>query len=112
MEVLQGTLDLMVLQTLDSMGPMHGYGLARRIEQISEEILKLNEGNTLNEYMQKRRLRPDSRKPRWWRPARRPGRHGESRRAGSHPDGLSDHHGCCPGLARLPFAGFSGPRIR
>ena len=44
MDVLQGTLDLMVLQTLDSMGRMHGYGIARRIEQISEEILKLNEG--------------------------------------------------------------------
>jgi PadR family transcriptional regulator PadR len=43
-DVLQGTLDLMILQTLDSMGPLHGYGIARRIEQISEEMLKLNEG--------------------------------------------------------------------
>jgi PadR family transcriptional regulator, regulatory protein PadR len=43
-EVLQGTLDLMVLQTLDSMGPQHGYGIARRIEQTSGDILKLNEG--------------------------------------------------------------------
>jgi PadR family transcriptional regulator, regulatory protein PadR len=43
-EVLQGTLDLMILQTLDSMGPQHGYGIARRIEQVSEDILKLNEG--------------------------------------------------------------------
>ena len=43
-EVLQGTLDLMVLQTLESMGPQHGYGIARRIEQVSEDILKLNEG--------------------------------------------------------------------
>lgn len=43
-DVLQGTLDLMVLQTLDSMGPLHGYGIARRIEQISEDLLKLNEG--------------------------------------------------------------------
>ena len=43
-DVLQGTLDLMVLQTLDSMGPLHGYGIARRIEQISDDILKLNEG--------------------------------------------------------------------
>jgi len=43
-DVLQGTLDLMVLQTLDTMGPLHGYGIARRIEQISEEVLKLNEG--------------------------------------------------------------------
>ena len=42
--VLQGTLDLMVLQTLESMGPLHGYGIARRIEQISDNLLKLNEG--------------------------------------------------------------------
>jgi PadR family transcriptional regulator PadR len=42
--VLQGTLDLMILQTLDSMGPQHGYGIARRIEQVSEDILTLNEG--------------------------------------------------------------------
>jgi PadR family transcriptional regulator PadR len=43
-EILQGTLDLMVLQTLDAMGPLHGYGLARRIEQISEDVLQLNQG--------------------------------------------------------------------
>jgi transcriptional regulator len=43
-EILQGTLDLMVLQTLDAMGPLHGYGIARRIEQISEEVLQLNQG--------------------------------------------------------------------
>lgn len=43
-DVLQGTLDLMVLQTLDSLGPLHGYGIARRIEQISDDALKLNEG--------------------------------------------------------------------
>ena len=43
-EVLQGTLDLMVLKTLDGMGPQHGYGIARRIEQISDDALKLNEG--------------------------------------------------------------------
>ena len=43
-DVLQGTLDLMVLQTLDTMGAQHGYGTARRIEQISEDALKLNEG--------------------------------------------------------------------
>jgi transcriptional regulator len=43
-DVLQGTLDLMVLQTLESMGPLHGYGIARRIEQISNDLLKLNEG--------------------------------------------------------------------
>ena len=44
MDVLQGTLDLMVLQTLESMGPLHGYGIARRIEQVSDDALKLNEG--------------------------------------------------------------------
>ena len=43
-EVLQGTLDLMVLKTLSTMGPLHGYGIARRIEQLSEDVLQLNEG--------------------------------------------------------------------
>lgn len=43
-EVLQGTLDLMVLKTLDSMGPMHGFGIARRIEQVSEDLLQMNQG--------------------------------------------------------------------
>jgi PadR family transcriptional regulator len=43
-EVLQGTLDLMVLKTLDTMGPVHGYGIARRLEQISEGRLEMNQG--------------------------------------------------------------------
>jgi|SRR5690242_4953298 transcriptional regulator len=43
-DILQGTLDLMVLQTLDAMGPLHGYGLARRIEQVSDDVLQLNQG--------------------------------------------------------------------
>ena len=43
-DILQGTLDLMVLKTLDAMGPLHGYGIARRIEQISEEALQINQG--------------------------------------------------------------------
>jgi PadR family transcriptional regulator, regulatory protein PadR len=43
-DVLQGTLDLMVLQTLNALGPLHGYGIARRIEQVSESVLRLNEG--------------------------------------------------------------------
>ena len=43
-DILQGTLDLMVLKTLDAMGPMHGYGLARRIEQISGDALQVNQG--------------------------------------------------------------------
>jgi PadR family transcriptional regulator, regulatory protein PadR len=43
-EILQGTLDLMVLKTLAAMGPLHGYGIARRIEQISEAALQINQG--------------------------------------------------------------------
>ena len=43
-EVLQGTLALMVLKTLDVLGPLHGYGIARRIEQISGDILAVNQG--------------------------------------------------------------------
>ena len=43
-EVLQGTLDLMILKTLQAMGPLHGFGIARRLEQLSEEVLQLNEG--------------------------------------------------------------------
>lgn len=43
-EVLQGTLDLMVLKTLHVLGPLHGFGIARRIEQVSEDVLQLNEG--------------------------------------------------------------------
>jgi len=43
-EILQGTLDLMVLKTLEVIGPLHGYGIARRIEQISDEILQVNQG--------------------------------------------------------------------
>ncbi len=43
-EVLQGTLDLLVLKTLETMGPMHGWGIARRLEQVSENMLQLNQG--------------------------------------------------------------------
>jgi transcriptional regulator len=43
-DILQGTLDLMVLKTLDAMGAMHGYGIARRIEQMSEDALQVNQG--------------------------------------------------------------------
>lgn len=43
-DVLQGTLDLMVLKTLEALGPLHGYGIARRIEQVSENLLQLNQG--------------------------------------------------------------------
>jgi transcriptional regulator len=44
LDLLQGTLDLMVLQTLASMGPQHGYGIARRIEQVSGDQVLLNQG--------------------------------------------------------------------
>jgi PadR family transcriptional regulator PadR len=43
-EVLQGTLDLMVLKTLDTLGAVHGYGIAQRIKQISQDVLYLNQG--------------------------------------------------------------------
>jgi PadR family transcriptional regulator PadR len=43
-EVLQGTLDMVVLQTLDTMGAMHGYGIAQRIQQVSRDVLQLNQG--------------------------------------------------------------------
>jgi transcriptional regulator len=43
-EVLQGTLDLMILKTLHALGPLHGFGVARRLEQLSEQVLHLNEG--------------------------------------------------------------------
>jgi len=43
-EILQGTLDLMVLKILEGMGPMHGYGIARRLEQVSENLLEMNQG--------------------------------------------------------------------
>jgi transcriptional regulator len=43
-EVLQGTLDLIILKTLHALGPLHGFGIARRIEQVSRDVLQLNEG--------------------------------------------------------------------
>ena len=44
MDVMQGTLDLLVLKTLEALGPMHGWGVARRIEQVSKDALSLNQG--------------------------------------------------------------------
>jgi PadR family transcriptional regulator, regulatory protein PadR len=44
LEVLQGTLDLMILKALHSLGPLHGFGIARRLEQLSQDVLTLNEG--------------------------------------------------------------------
>jgi PadR family transcriptional regulator, regulatory protein PadR len=61
-DILQGTLDLMVLQTLAAMGPLHGYGIARRIEQISDEALKVNQGTIylcLVRLMQKRWIKAE-----------------------------------------------------
>jgi PadR family transcriptional regulator, regulatory protein PadR len=43
-DILRGTLDLLVLKTLDTLGPLHGYGIARRIQQVSENLLHLNQG--------------------------------------------------------------------
>ena len=43
-DILQGTLDLLVLKTLATMGPLHGWGIAKRIEQVSEDVLYLNQG--------------------------------------------------------------------
>ena len=43
-DVLQGTLDLMILKTLDTLGAMHGWGIAQRIRQVSEDLLQLNQG--------------------------------------------------------------------
>ena len=43
-DILQGTLDLMVLKTLDVLGPLHGWGIAQRIQQVSDELLYLNQG--------------------------------------------------------------------
>ena len=43
-DVMQGTLALMVLKTLDALGPQHGWGVARRIEQISGDLLAVNQG--------------------------------------------------------------------
>ena len=57
LEVLQGTLDLMVLKTLDVIGPQHGYGIARRIEQVSDEVLQLNEGTVYASLLRLRQRR-------------------------------------------------------
>ena len=43
-DILRGTLDLLVLKTLDTLGPLHGYGIAQRIQQVSGELLSLNQG--------------------------------------------------------------------
>ena len=49
-EVLQGTLDLMILKTLQALGPLHGFGIARRIEQVSRGVFKVNPGSLLTAF--------------------------------------------------------------
>jgi len=44
-DLLQGTLDLLILKTLDTLGSMHGYGIAQRIQQISREVFRVNQGS-------------------------------------------------------------------
>jgi transcriptional regulator len=46
-DIMQGTLDLMVLRTLDTLGPMHGWGIAHRLEQMSDDVLRVNQGSLL-----------------------------------------------------------------
>ena len=53
-EVLQGTLDLIILKTLHALGPLHGFGIARRIEQVSQDILQLNEGTVYTSLLRMR----------------------------------------------------------
>jgi DNA-binding PadR family transcriptional regulator len=77
-DVRQGTLALMVLKTLDVLGPLHGYGIARRIEQISGDLLAVNQG-TLYPVLLKLEQEGDAssgasennRKARFYRPTRR-----------------------------------------
>lgn len=56
-DLLRGTLDLMVLKTLESMGPLHGYGIARRLEQVSADLLALNQGTIYPALMRLERRR-------------------------------------------------------
>ena len=59
--ILQGTLDLMVLKTLEQLGPLHGYGIARRIEQVGQDALVVNQGTVylcLVRLVQKKWIKP------------------------------------------------------
>ena len=56
-DVLQGTLDLMILKTLHALGPLHGFGIARRIEQVSRDVLQLNEGTVYTSLLRLERER-------------------------------------------------------
>lgn len=60
--ILQGTLDLMVLKTLEQLGPLHGYGIARRIEQVGQDAVSVNQGTIylcLVRLVQKRWITPE-----------------------------------------------------
>jgi transcriptional regulator len=60
--ILQGTLDLMVLKTLEQLGPLHGYGIARRIEQVGQDAVVVNQGTVylcLVRLVQKRWIKPE-----------------------------------------------------
>jgi transcriptional regulator len=60
--ILQGTLDLMVLKTLEQLGPLHGYGVARRIEQVGQNALLVNQGTIylcLVRLVQKKWIKPE-----------------------------------------------------
>jgi transcriptional regulator len=60
--ILQGTLDLMVLTTLEQLGPLHGYGIARRIEQVGQDAVIVNQGTIylcLVRLVQKRWIKPE-----------------------------------------------------
>jgi transcriptional regulator len=56
-DLIHGTLDLMVLQTLDVLGPLHGYGIARRIEQLSGDVLQLNQGTIYQSLLRQQQRR-------------------------------------------------------
>ena len=58
-EVLQGTLDRLVLKTLETVGPMHGFGIALRLQQVSEDVLQLNEGHAVSRAAAARAARLD-----------------------------------------------------
>ncbi len=56
-EVLPGTLNLLILKTLATLGPLHGYGIARRIEQVSGDLLELNQGTTVSGFVELEQMR-------------------------------------------------------
>ena len=57
-DIMQGTLDLMVLRTLETMGPLHGWGIAQRLEQVSEDALRVNQGTLYPALLRLEQRRP------------------------------------------------------